>query len=226
MIEIADSGENIHLSKQATTITAPVITSNEMTERLTDGSTIESSHISTIQLSGISKQVRQIHIPPKMNTAPLIPLGVLCDDGCIIKLDKQDMPLQKNGQEIIRGTRNKKTKMWELPLENQQPSAVINKILAQTLKTELAQYFHVALFIPTTASLIKAIKKGFLKTWLDLKNNNQEASEKSRNATMVQLHMRRQGIQPTKEKPSDTYLEVNIITNVVFFTTVYTNTSK
>ena len=28
---------------------------------------------------------------PQMKTSPLTSLGVLCDDGCTIKIDKQDM---------------------------------------------------------------------------------------------------------------------------------------
>ena len=32
-------------------------------------------------------------------------------------------------------------------------------------KNRTSQYLHAALFIPTTASLLKAIKQGFLKTW-------------------------------------------------------------
>ena len=69
---------------------------------------MESSHIATVQFSGLSKKARQIHIFPKMKTAPLISLVVLFYDGCTITLDKQDMSVQKNGQEIIKGTRNKK----------------------------------------------------------------------------------------------------------------------
>ena len=85
-----------------------------MTARLPDGSTMESSHIATLQLPFLIKQARQIHISPKMNTAPLISLGVLYDYGCTITLDKQEMSVHKNGQEIIKGTRNKKTGMWEV----------------------------------------------------------------------------------------------------------------
>ena len=53
-------------------------------------------------------------------------------------------------------------------METQQSAAVINKILLQTSKPELSQYLHAALFIPTTANLVKAIKQGFLKTWTGL----------------------------------------------------------
>ena len=112
MLAITDSSENIHLEKQAITITPPLIISNETIARLPDGNTMESSHIATIQISGIIKQEMQIHILPNTKIAPLISLGLLCDGGCNITLDKKDMSVQKNGQEIIKGTRNKITGMW------------------------------------------------------------------------------------------------------------------
>ena len=131
-----------------------------------------------------------------MKTDPLISFRVLCDDGCTITLDKQDIPFHKNGQEIIKGTRSKKTLMWGVPLDTQQPAAVINKIMAQTSKPELSQYLHSALFIPTKAMLIKAIKQGFLKTWLGLTEKLITSHlEKSSNTTMGHLHMIRQGLQ-------------------------------
>ena len=58
MLEIADSGANIHLAKQATPKMAPVMMSNDIKARLTDVITIESSQISTLQLPDISKQAR------------------------------------------------------------------------------------------------------------------------------------------------------------------------
>ena len=38
--------------------------SNEMKARITDGRIMESSHIETLQIPGLSKQARQIHILP------------------------------------------------------------------------------------------------------------------------------------------------------------------
>ena len=93
-----------------------------------------------------------------MKIAPLISVGVLCDDGCTIKLDKQEMSVQKNRKEIIKVTRNKKSGMWEVPLETQQPAALINNIMAKTSKLELAQYLNAAMFSPTKASLVKSTK--------------------------------------------------------------------
>ena len=80
-LSIIDSGVNIHIAKQATTKMALVIISNYMTARLPDGSTIYLSCIATLQLSGPNKQARKIHIYQKTRTAPLISLGLLCDDG-------------------------------------------------------------------------------------------------------------------------------------------------
>ena len=92
------------------------------------------------------------------------------------------MQVQKNGQEILKGTRNKQTGMWEVTLKKKQSEAVTNNIMSQTTKPELAQYRHISLFIPTTGSLLKSIKKGFLKTWPGLtKNLIKKNLEKSRN---------------------------------------------
>ena len=110
-LAITESGPNIHISKKVTTKTTPVIMSNNITERIPYGSTMELSHIAKINIPDLSKQARQIHIPPKMKTAPIISLGVLCDYGCTITLDKQDMSVLKNGQQIIKGARNKQTWM-------------------------------------------------------------------------------------------------------------------
>ena len=116
----------------------PEIMDNGMRSRIPYGSTMELTYIATLQLPGIIKLARQIHILPKMQTAPLISLEVLYDYGCTTTLDKKAMSIHKNGEETIKGTRNKKTGMWEVPLGPQQPENVVNKIMAQTSKPELA----------------------------------------------------------------------------------------
>ena len=90
----------------------PVIISNDMIARMPDGITMDSSHIATLQLPGLSKQDMQIHFFPQIKTPLLISLGLLCYDVCTITIYKQDMSVPKNGQEIIKGTRNKQTEMW------------------------------------------------------------------------------------------------------------------
>ena len=64
-----------------------------------------------------------------MKTIPLISLGVLCDDRCTTRLDTQYVYVQKNVQEIIKGTRNKQNGIWEVFLETQQSEAMANDIM-------------------------------------------------------------------------------------------------
>ena len=69
-----------------------------MKERLPYGSTMDSTHISTLHIPDLIEKARQIHIFSKMHPDPLISLGVLFDDGCTITLDKQEISIQKNGE--------------------------------------------------------------------------------------------------------------------------------
>ena len=86
----------------------PVIMSNDMIEIIPYGSIMDFSHIVTLQLPGLIKQARQIHIKKKKETSPLISLGVLSDDRCTITIHQKDMSVQENGQETIKGARNNK----------------------------------------------------------------------------------------------------------------------
>ena len=62
--------------------------------------------------------------------------------------------------------------------------------MSKITKPELAKYLHVALFSPKTASILKAIKQYFLKTWPGLTENLIKNNlEESINATMVHLNM-------------------------------------
>ena len=97
--------------------------------------------------------------------------------------------------------------MWEVPLRPQQSKNVVNNILVQTSKPELAQYLHVEIVSPTIVSLLKAIKQGLLKTWPGLTEKLiKKRLDRLRNTTVGHLHMRIQGLKWTKEKPSDTDL--------------------
>ena len=69
---IAESGANIHIASQATPAMAPVIMSKYTTENIPDRITMDLSYVATPQLIGTIKTSTQIHINPKMRTAPLI----------------------------------------------------------------------------------------------------------------------------------------------------------
>ena len=64
------------------------------------------SHVATLHLPGLTIKARQIHIFPKIRTAPLVLFGVLCDYGCTITLEQQDITFQNNEQQILKVASN------------------------------------------------------------------------------------------------------------------------
>ena len=137
------------------------------------------------------------------------------------------MIVHNNGQEIIKGTRNKQTGMWEVTLETQQSETMVNNIMAHTNKPELSKYLPAALFSPTTARLLKVIKQGFLKIWPGLTEKlTKKNLEKLRNTLIGHIHMRRQEMKSNIEKSKDIDLEYKRKTNVVICTTVDPGTTK
>ena len=135
MLSISESGVNKHLARQSTPTTTPVIVKcNEIKTTIWKHYGVH-TYINTPATR--SKQASKIdpHFP-KFKTAPWISLGVLCDDGYTITLEKQEKSIEKNGEEILKGTRNKKTGMWEVPLGPQQSENLVNNIMAKTSKPE------------------------------------------------------------------------------------------
>ena len=132
-----------------------------------DGSNMDSTQGENLPLAGMYMESRKIHICLDMNTAPLVLLGFLCDDGFTITLDKKPMEIQNNGQKILRGYRNKNTVMWGFQLSatkyKDNTKAKAQNLMAQATKPELASYYNAALFSPTNTSLLKAIKQVLLK---------------------------------------------------------------
>ena len=79
---------------------------------------------------------------------------------------------------------------------NKTIKIVVNNILAQTTKPELAQCFHAEIFSPMATGLLKAIKMGLLKTWTGLTEGFINKNiEKSMKKTMGHLHMRQYRLQ-------------------------------
>ena len=104
---------------------------------------------------------------------------------------------------------------------------VVNIILDETTKPELAQYLHAALFSPKTISLLKAINQCFLKTWPGLTegfiNNHLETSMIT---TIGHLHMKLQRLQSKRKTTPDTDMKGKCKTNLFYYTTIEPSTTK
>ena len=198
-----------------------------MKEILPDGSTMESTHIETLQILGLSKQSRQIHIPPKMQTPPLLSLGVLCDDICTITLDKE----RNIHPEEWRRNNQRDHKQEDRNARSVTGATTIRKCgeenSSTNLKTRTSPVFTCSTFHPNYDKSPQFNQTRFPE---DLVGSHRKIIKKnlkkSRNTTMGHMDMRRQGLQSTKEKTPDIDLEDKIKTNVVHWTTVDPRTTK
>ena len=189
---------------------APVITSNDMTERLPDGITMTSSDIQILQIPGLSKQARQIHISSKLkqphyyNWESYV-MMVAPSQQKSNKFQKKNW-ITNNKRHQEQANRNVKGSPGD--------KKNANDILDQTTKPELAQYLHAVLFSPTKASLIKAIRKGFLRIWqARTEKVIRKHIDKSTNTTMGHIHIIIKRLQSTRQRYPDTDIEDKRKTN-------------
>ena len=78
---IVDSGANIHLVNTAASTMATKKIKLIMAARLPDISTMASTHIEKLSLTGMYDETRKILIFPEVKIVSIILLGFLCDDG-------------------------------------------------------------------------------------------------------------------------------------------------
>ena len=90
---------------------APEKFKHTMSERQKNGITMESTHMETLPLAGLSMEARKIHIFTEMKKDPLISLGVLCDDGRTIMIEKRTMEVKNNKQKTEEVTGATHTEM-------------------------------------------------------------------------------------------------------------------
>ena len=194
ILAIVDSGVNIHLSKQATPTMAPAIIENDMKARLPYGSTMESSHKTTVHLPGLSKLVRQIHIFPKIQTSPSISLGILYDDRCTITLEKN-----VNQEEWkINNQRHHKQKDWNVGSVSGETTIrrCGKQYSGKNFKTRTIPVFICIIFHPNYSKSNQGNQTWFSEEMAGshrkiIKNH----LEKSSNTPMGHLHVRRKGLQ-------------------------------
>ena len=100
----------------------------------------------------------------------MLSAGQLCDDGCVIKLDKDRAHVYKNNHLLFQGIRNPRDGLWDmnipvhqLPQQLQQRmNAIIRK---DATKKYLANFHYRSCFSPALSTFLTAIKKGNFITW-------------------------------------------------------------
>ena len=113
------------------------------------------------------------YIHPSLQSASLISIGQLCDDGCTAIFDKTKLEVKKNNRIIIKGQRNYDDGLWDISLGTQPKTNNIDAIVKKnTTKNKLANYLHACAGSPSITTFHKAINKGFFVTWPGIEEIN------------------------------------------------------
>ena len=135
---------------------------------------MQATHEATIPLStSLSTDAQTGHILDNLKTGSLISIGQLCDDDCIALFGKYNLKIFKDGQIIVRGTRNPSNGLWNIPLHSLPPTKptqldthlACSAIRNEATQQDLAGFYHGTAFSPIPSTFLRAIKKGHFATW-------------------------------------------------------------
>jgi hypothetical protein len=167
----------------------------------------------------LSTSARKVHIFKDLQSASLISLGQLCDDNCVVTLDKNELQVKKNNKLLLKGTRNPSDGLWDIPITipttklqprlshvfHHRANVIITK---NKSKTELVQYLHACCFSPAHSTFIQAVKNGNFITWPGLDATSIHKYLPDSVATAKgHLDQEQQNLQSTKTKVSTSVQE-------------------
>ena len=136
---------------------------------------MQATHEATVPLSTfLSNDAQRGHILDNLQTGSLISIGKLCDDDCIALFGKYNLKVFKDGQIIVRGTRNQTNGLWNIPLNSALPRTqssspddhlACSAIRNDATQQDLAGFYHGTAFSPLPSTFLRAITKGHFATW-------------------------------------------------------------
>jgi hypothetical protein len=195
-------------------VTAPYLkkfkSRDPLTVLLPNGTTMESSHTADLDIPELNAATSKAHVFPGRAHHSLHSVGQWCDEGYIVTFRQDTVTICNfNNSKLLSGPRDDTTGPWKINLKH------INKhkhdILCNT--GTLIHCLHKALFSPTKAAILQAVKDGHLTNWPGLTADAINKHLKLTPATdMGQINQRRQNIRSTskapaeKQKPPDTDL--------------------
>jgi hypothetical protein len=188
--------------------------------RLPIGATMESSHTVDLDIPGLRTASSKSHVFPGMAHHSLLSVGHLCDEGYIVTFQQDTVTIcNSDNSKLLNGPRDVTTGLWRINLKQtnkQIPEPIANSVYELRNTGALIHYLQKALFRPTKAAMLQAVKDGHLITWPGLTEDAINKYLKLTPATaMGHMNQRRQNIRSTsrasieKQQPPDTDLGAN-----------------
>ena len=166
-IDMGTCGHNLVTSPHHAKASCPAI--HPITMQLLNGSTIVSSHTTTLPLPDLPSAARHAHIFSDLTNHSLLLVVQLCDHGCEAIFTTDHMVISKDGKPIIKSNQSPNG-LWTTSLDSTPCfNAQVNLVYDQSLSpTEVIQFLHASLFSLATSKLLQAIPNNYLTTWPDL----------------------------------------------------------
>jgi len=196
-------------------------TMDPLTINLPNGEIIHSTHICDISIP-VLPMILTGHIVPGLSMASLMVIRVLCKAGCKVIFADTKCEVKYKNKVILNGIKDPTTDLWTLPItpmainemgshesgkdhcDQKTPHPVNWAAFTHSVRTRAnaVKFSHQSLCNPTISSLMKALKKGFLKGCPDLSEDLVTKYLNPSPAT-AKGHMKRpkKGIRSTRTKP-------------------------
>ena len=197
-----------------------------LTINLPNSKIVYSTHICDISIPGLP-MILMGHIVPGLSMASLMGIRVLCKAGCEVTFTNTKCEVKYNDKVILNGIKDPTTDLWTLPITPTAISTMRNQHVGKDqldhknplhvdwaafthsirTRTNAVKFAHQSLCNPKISSLMKAMKKGFLK---GCPNLSEELVTKYLNPSPATAkgHMKRpkKGIRSTRTKPLPTVM--------------------
>jgi hypothetical protein len=170
--------------------------------RLPNGATMESSHTADLDIPELNAAASKAHVFPGMDHHSLLSVGQLCDEGYLVNFRRDTVTIyNSDNAKLLSGPRYDTTGLCRFNLKQtikHIPDPIANNVYELRNTGALVHYLHKALFSPTKAAMLQAVKDGHLITWPGLPEDaiNNHLILTPANA-MDHMNQRLQNIQST-----------------------------
>ena len=179
---IADTGATSIFIMDGVDVDNKRVASNPITINLPDGRKVLSTHKCDFIIPGLPTKLVG-HVVPGLAVASLVGIRPLCKAGCKVIFDDEKCDVVFNGKVILQGLKDPSTDLWTLPIKTAKMWAATDVQTVATTKgdtvhpgVDLAgfthsvrtrgngvKFAHQSLCNPKISTLLKAVRRGFLR---------------------------------------------------------------
>ena len=176
---IADTGATSIFVQEGIPVPNLQVAVNPLTVNLPDGRQVRSTHTCDVVVPGLPKPLTG-HVIPDLAMASLFGIRPLCNAGCVVVFHNNRVEVHYKGRIILVGPKNVSTDLWTLPIAPAQvkaraqfsvpsdahdamPTAIAAFTHSVRMRVNAVRLAHQSLGNPRISTLLKAVRRGFLK---------------------------------------------------------------